>query len=176
MNYTFRILIPISLFASDDCIKGTGRFYQGKVNVTKDGIECQRWDSQLPHSYVRPPNVFPELHGAENYCRNAGGEVHVPWCFTTNSSVRWQYCNIPQCANSLVTIDGDISITMDNFLTPKFLIMISAIGLLSILLLMLSIILCHRLYKKQRGGYNRTDTNEVSIDLDKLPSNMAYHR
>lgn len=85
-----------------DCVKGRGRFYQGKVNVTKNGIPCQRWDSQTPHTHDSPPNIFPELENAENYCRNAGGEEKRPWCFTTNPDYRWQHCDIPRCPNSTV--------------------------------------------------------------------------
>lgn len=159
-----------------DCIRGRGRFYLGKVNVTKDGLACQRWDSQTPHSHTAPPDIFPELEGAENYCRNAGGEVERPWCFTTNSSVRWQHCNIPQCANSSSEeAAGEKSITMDQYFTPTFLILVSIVGLFAVVVCMLLVLLCHRL-KKQRLGYNPTETAEVNIDLDKLPSNMAYHR
>lgn len=80
-----------------DCVKGRGRFYQGKVNVTKVGISCQRWDSQTPHSHDSPPNIFPELKNSENFCRNAGGEEKRPWCFTTDPTIRWQHCDIPRC-------------------------------------------------------------------------------
>lgn len=158
----------------DDCIKERGRFYQGKVNITKDGFECQRWDSQVPHSHVRPPDVFPELKNAENYCRNAGGEEEVPWCFTTNSTYRWQHCDIPQCSfgNSKSKYDD---LAMDKYLTPTFLLVACGIGLLLVIILMLLILLCHRVHK-HRLGYNPTEVQEVNIDLDKLPSNMAYHR
>lgn len=163
-------------YFSDDCIRGRGRFYLGKMNVTKHGLPCQRWDSQTPHSHTAPPDIFPELEDAENYCRNAGGEEERPWCFTTNSSIRWQHCNIPQCANSTSEIkDSDKSITMDQYFTPTFLFMISILGLFAVVVFMLLILLCHRI-SKQRLGYNPTDTAEVNIDLDKLPSNMAYHR
>lgn len=64
---------------SHHCVKGRGRFYQGTVNVTKDGIPCQRWYSQVPHTHNRPPFVFPEIWNSENYCRNAGGEEPFPW-------------------------------------------------------------------------------------------------
>ncbi|XP_008193390.1 tyrosine-protein kinase transmembrane receptor Ror2 [Tribolium castaneum] len=158
-----------------DCIKGRGRFYQGNVNVTKDGLACQRWDSQKPHSHNSPPDIFPELKNSENYCRNAGGEEKKPWCFTTNSSVRWQHCDIPRCPNSTSEESEDAAIAMDTFLSPSFLIIYSVIGLLGVIILTLLILLCHRIHK-HRLGYNPTDTAEVNIDLDKLPSNMAYHR
>ena len=42
----------------------SGRDYKGRVNVTKDGVPCQRWNESEPHkhpfSYV----------GDHNYCRN----------------------------------------------------------------------------------------------------------
>lgn len=79
------------------CIKGRGRFYQGPVNVTRTGLPCQRWDTQEPHSHNRPPFVFPEIWNSENYCRNAGGEEPVPWCYTRDPRTRWQHCDIPIC-------------------------------------------------------------------------------
>jgi receptor tyrosine kinase len=83
-----------------DCIRGNGRFYQGYVNVTKSGLPCQRWDSKIPHDFVRPPIVFPEVQNSENYCRNAGGEETSPWCYTMDPDVRWQKCNIPPCGKT----------------------------------------------------------------------------
>lgn len=157
----------------DDCIKGRGRFYQGKINTTKDGLSCQRWDSQKPHIHTSPIDIFPEFKNSENYCRNAGGEEKKPWCFTTNSSVRWQHCDIPRCLNSTTEDSEEPVISMD--LSPSFLLIMSIIGLLGIIILMLLILLCHRIHK-HRLGYNPTETVDVNIDLDKLPSNMAYHR
>lgn len=86
-----------------DCRKGRGRWYFGTRNVTSNGIPCQRWDSQEPHSHHRPPNVFPEVQNAENYCRNAGGEEPYPWCYTTDPLIRWQHCSIPLCGKPLYT-------------------------------------------------------------------------
>lgn len=81
-----------------DCIKGSGRYYQGMVNVTKSGKPCQRWDKQEPHTHNRPPPVFPEIQNSENYCRNAGGEEPMPWCYTLDPMVRWEHCDIPECS------------------------------------------------------------------------------
>lgn len=67
------------------------------MNITKTGIACQKWDIQAPQSHDRPPDVFPEVQNAENYCRNAGGEESMPWCYTMDPVVRWQHCDIPVC-------------------------------------------------------------------------------
>lgn len=80
---------------------GNGRYYMGTVNMTKTGIPCQKWDSQKPHTHIQPPNVFPQVQSAENYCRNAGGEEPMPWCYTMNDTVRWQLCDIPLCRKCL---------------------------------------------------------------------------
>lgn len=82
---------------SDDCRMGNGRFYMGNVNVTQSGIPCQKWDVQSPHTHFQPPDVFPQVQNAENYCRNADAEEPYPWCYTVNSSVRWQWCDVPLC-------------------------------------------------------------------------------
>ncbi|XP_017786059.1 PREDICTED: tyrosine-protein kinase transmembrane receptor Ror2 [Nicrophorus vespilloides] len=159
-----------------DCVKDTGRFYQGKLNMTKEGLECQRWDSQTPHKHDRPLHFLPEIQGAENFCRNAGGEEHIPWCFTTNASVRWQHCNIPSCGNATIHREiVDDGIVMDKLFTPTFVMVTSGIGLFTLLILFLIILLCHRM-QKHNLGYNPTGVQDVTIDLDKLPSNMAYHR
>ncbi|XP_062576666.1 hepatocyte growth factor-like protein [Saccostrea cucullata] len=67
----------------------TGADYWGTKNVTVNGRTCQRWDSQSPHSHTFPNNP-------ENFCRNPDN-VQRPWCYTTDSSIRWEYCDIPVC-------------------------------------------------------------------------------
>lgn len=159
-----------------DCIKGNGRYYQGKVNITQEGIPCQRWDSQTPQEHNSPPDVFMELKDAENFCRNAGGEEKKPWCFTTNPAVRWQHCNIPRCLNYTEDEVDPPGIKMEEYLSPTFIIIIACVGLFLIVICLLLILLCHRLYKRRLLGYNAPASADVNIDLDKLPSNMQYHR
>lgn len=50
-----------------------------------------------PHPHHVKEDIFPELVGAEDYCRNPGQLRERPWCFTTNVSVEWDYCDIPRC-------------------------------------------------------------------------------
>ncbi len=33
-----------------------------------------------------------------NYCRNPDNE-RMPWCYTTDSETRWEYCKVPSCGD-----------------------------------------------------------------------------
>ncbi|XP_078684300.1 hepatocyte growth factor-like [Branchiostoma floridae x Branchiostoma belcheri] len=79
----------------ENCYFGDGATYRGKVSVSKDGIPCQRWDSQTPHQHDIPSR-FPNTELNENYCRNPDGWDR-PWCYTTDPNIRWQVCDIPGC-------------------------------------------------------------------------------
>ncbi|KAM9845606.1 hepatocyte growth factor-like [Aulostomus maculatus] len=85
------------------CVQGKGKDYRGTLNVTPEGVACQRWDSQFPHKHSFLPKNFKcnfcvcyrDLR--ENYCRNPDGSDY-PWCFTTNPNQRIANCtNIPRC-------------------------------------------------------------------------------
>ncbi|XP_024051597.2 plasminogen [Terrapene carolina triunguis] len=78
------------------CLSGNGDDYRGKIGVTVSGNTCQLWSAQFPHKHARTPESYPCKALEENYCRNPDGEIK-PWCYTTNSSTRWEYCNIPSC-------------------------------------------------------------------------------
>ena len=97
------------LLLLDMCSYGDGQSYRGNVSVTRSGYTCQSWSSQCPHRHYRTPNYFPELKNAGNACRNPGGQApHGPWCYTTNPSVRWEYCNIPVCSPGKTKLDSPI--------------------------------------------------------------------
>ncbi|XP_053566915.1 plasminogen [Bombina bombina] len=83
----------------EDCMQCSGENYKGKVSKTESGIVCQRWDEQIPHSHGFNPANLPEKNLVSNYCRNPDGEPR-PWCFTTNSNKRWEFCDIPRCAKN----------------------------------------------------------------------------
>ncbi|KAG0410583.1 hypothetical protein HPB47_012298 [Ixodes persulcatus] len=164
-----------------NCIKGRGRFYRGTVNVTKSGIPCQRWEVQEPHHHNRPPMVFPEVLNSDNYCRNAGSEEPMPWCYTTDPRKRWEHCSIPQCENT-TTSDLSGRDILDLFeppgepsFAPALVLLVSAVSLAALVLLLSLILGCRRLRRYGRRGYNATPTADVEIDLDKLPSNASYH-
>ena len=70
--------------------------YNGTVNFTVNGLTCQRWDSQNPHTHrYTNPKLFPEetLEDVANYCRTPDGNG-LPWCFTTSPEVRSKDCYI----------------------------------------------------------------------------------
>lgn len=34
-----------------------------------------------------------------NHCRNPDNE-RMPWCYTTDSETRWEYCKVPTCGDA----------------------------------------------------------------------------
>ncbi|TNN55776.1 Hepatocyte growth factor [Liparis tanakae] len=73
------------------CVQGKGKDYRGIMNVTPEGVTCQRWDSQSPHNHSFLPQNFKCKDLSENYCRNPDGADH-PWCFTTDPNQRIANC------------------------------------------------------------------------------------
>ncbi|XP_078684409.1 apolipoprotein(a)-like isoform X2 [Branchiostoma floridae x Branchiostoma belcheri] len=89
------IIGPDGAVFSTTCAFGDGSSYRGTVSQTQSGLTCQRWDSQSPHQH-NYPSTYPDAGLDQNYCRNPDGEPRT-WCYTTDPSVRWQYCNVPSC-------------------------------------------------------------------------------
>jgi len=78
-------------------VEDKGINYNGTINVTKSGKACQKWDSTTPHFHPLTSAYRPYLDG-HNYCRNPEGRGERPWCYTTDPSTRWEYCNVEQCS------------------------------------------------------------------------------
>lgn len=59
-----------------------GHEYNGTMDVTKDGITCQRWDSNIPHFPsigIIEAMTKEDSRLDENYCRAVDGHWN-PWC------------------------------------------------------------------------------------------------
>eukprot|EP01147_Barroeca_monosierra_P008271 gene8271-10169_t len=101
------IIFSCTLSKAQYCENGQlivdGGSYRGTVSVTRSGITCQKWTSTSPHSLARD---FYNIHGEaaglgeHNYCRNPDGTIdfenldeEVVWCFTSDPSVPWDYCD-----------------------------------------------------------------------------------
>ncbi|XP_078700970.1 uncharacterized protein LOC144927428 [Branchiostoma floridae x Branchiostoma belcheri] len=86
-----------------------GRSYAGQRNRA-GGRLCQRWDSQSPHNHPHTPQAHPDAGLEENFCRNPDNKER-PWCYTTDGTRRWDYCDVMECADpfSLNAIDKTCS-------------------------------------------------------------------
>ncbi|XP_048734636.2 uncharacterized protein LOC125650402 [Ostrea edulis] len=79
---------------AEECLtEPKGQNYEGTKSVTKSGIKCQAWSVKTPHSH----SFSKRLSNQVNYCRNPDGEPK-PWCYTTDKTKRWEFCDIPECA------------------------------------------------------------------------------
>ncbi|XP_053742446.1 hepatocyte growth factor [Synchiropus splendidus] len=72
-----------------ECYRGFGENYQGQQSKTRFNLPCASWSD---HSTSDERGV---LEG--NYCRNPDKDKHGPWCYTNNSALTWDYCNIKPC-------------------------------------------------------------------------------
>ncbi|GFO28685.1 plasminogen [Plakobranchus ocellatus] len=87
-----------------DCARDSsgvfGIDYVGSQNSTASGFHCQAWAEVTPHKHTFTDAQFfadANFNDVKNYCRNPNNLVSGPWCYTTNSSVEWEFCDIPKC-------------------------------------------------------------------------------
>ena len=112
----FSVIQTTKNFVSDkyikldrDCRKEElGLTYMGTHSRTRFNNICQRWTEHVPQDHGRrSAQMYPDknIPAAENYCRN----IEPPdatftdpvWCFTMNSSIRYEPCDIPMCGKVL---------------------------------------------------------------------------
>ncbi|XP_042365393.1 muscle, skeletal receptor tyrosine-protein kinase [Plectropomus leopardus] len=175
------------------CYNDRGRFYQGSANVTRSGIPCQRWRQQVPHQHRLSVDVIPELRNSENYCRNPGGISDKPWCYTSNPNIRWEYCAVPHCQESVASvINTEIpgprqtsrlppATTISSPAYSMSVIVIILTALAATVFLTISILACRRRRKQWRNRKRAMETPTLSalpseLLLDRLHPNPMYQR
>ena len=133
------------------------------------------------------------MTNSENFCRNPGGTTELPWCYTTDPSVRWQHCDIPRCENStssgpdgrsksysveVQVFEGPAEDFMQEVMSPTFIVLASCVAFATLVVILLIAIICNKIYrsKAQNNGYVAANNHDnTAIDLDKLPQNANYH-
>ena len=85
----------------------SGIEYTGNVSITSTGKPCQPWALNEPHHIETWTRDFHEnsLEDMRNFCVNPilfnkPSRPHGPWCFTMDIDTKWEYCDIPNCANT----------------------------------------------------------------------------
>ena len=81
--------------------------YRGFISNTKNNRTCQAWSSQFPHGHSYFEYYYPNAGvGGDNnnYCRNPNNQPGGAWCYTTDPSVRWEYCDVPDCVDDPATL------------------------------------------------------------------------
>ncbi|CAL8237834.1 unnamed protein product, partial [Boreogadus saida] len=91
------ILSPRVVFSSTSDQRDTPTALYSSDSET--GYLCSRQLETAPHQHVLSA-VVPELRGSENQCRNPGGARERPWCYTSQPSLRWEYCPVPRCGHT----------------------------------------------------------------------------
>ena len=97
--------------AREDCVEwgSRGENYRGNVSQTISGRTCQFWSQQTPHQHGLDTEEKREKYGVgdHNFCRNpVPDEGSRPWCFTTDKSFHWEYCDVPACEVPVIELRG----------------------------------------------------------------------
>ena len=92
-------LILFSATSAENCFSGPTSRYTGELSTTKSGYDCVNWgeavDPNDPHKHL-PIDAVEKTH---NFCRNPDGDLSGVWCYVTNSTKRWEYCDLKKCTN-----------------------------------------------------------------------------
>ncbi|NXP46712.1 PLMN protein, partial [Heliornis fulica] len=88
--------VPEQAQITEECYEDNGATYRGTASFTVTGKKCQAWSSMSPHQHKKTADKYPEADLRSNYCRNPDADSR-PWCYTTDPTVRWEYCDLKMC-------------------------------------------------------------------------------
>uniref|UniRef100_A0A673A9T4 receptor protein-tyrosine kinase n=1 Tax=Sphaeramia orbicularis TaxID=375764 RepID=A0A673A9T4_9TELE len=168
--------------STSSCYNDRGRFYQGNLNETRSGIPCQPWNQQDPHEHRLSVDVIPELKNSKNFCRNPGGISDKPWCYTLNPNIRWEYCAVPQCGETLKGTPPRFPPVVTS--SPAYSMSVIVIVLTAVaaaVFFTIIILACHRRRKQWRNRKRVMETPTLTalpseLLLDRLHPNPMYQR
>ena len=160
-----------------ECYDNFSGYYNGTAHVTQNKLICQAWNLQTPHSHPFTPEKYPELENANNYCRNPGNLQVMPWCYTTDLTKIWDYCNIRPCNvnNNIPLIQqptttfiqpSNTSIPAENTVAPSVIFGIVAVTFVAIFFLLLccAIVACYCVSFRNRKERAKTVLCQVTQD------------
>ncbi|EDV20903.1 uncharacterized protein TRIADDRAFT_31001, partial [Trichoplax adhaerens] len=84
----------------ETCITSDGDYYRGRVRVTETGKNCISW-SKAPPPFTS--SNYQEYDLWTNWCRNPGASRAKPWCYISDTTFEWEYCNITTCGPTNIT-------------------------------------------------------------------------
>ncbi|CAL8341553.1 unnamed protein product [Arctogadus glacialis] len=133
--------------------------------------------------------VVPELRSSENQCRNPGGARERPWCYTSQPSLRWEYCPVPRCGHTETVVNTELvpqqtAVVPSSSVSPAYSmsIIIILLSTLAVTAFFSIIILgCRRHRKQWRNRKRELETPALSalpsdLLLDRLHANPMYQR
>lgn len=83
--------------AEAEIFEGDGAKYRGFQQITRNGIECQKWSDQSPNSHSINKHDYPLRGiGDHNFCRNPDNDPQGPWCYQLSGANRG-YCDPLPC-------------------------------------------------------------------------------
>jgi len=98
---------------TDSGYYGTG--YLGCQDRTLSGRVCQSWTVQSPHTHRTTDEQYASegshrrvmVAADKNYCRNPTGDTNGIWCYTSDASKRFEYCDPKDCDETMYGAKGN---------------------------------------------------------------------
>uniref|UniRef100_A0A1A8B5Q3 receptor protein-tyrosine kinase n=1 Tax=Nothobranchius furzeri TaxID=105023 RepID=A0A1A8B5Q3_NOTFU len=169
-------------------------FFNSSLSDPEDMQEylVQSWQCESHQVWETMPTLeSAELMNSENHCRNPGGISDKPWCYTSDPNIRWEYCAVPQCGetvpNPVLTVHRQVphyppktSVSSPGYSMSVIVVVLTSMA--TAVFLTIIILGCLRRRKQWRNRKRREmETPTMSalpseLLLDRLHPNPMYQR